>query len=400
VTERKPKSIELTLLFTSLIASSYGFGIYLFAAMVEPIRRDLHFSYEVVGTIAGCVQASFMGCALLSGILSNKLGPVPVILGAVTVCAASLGGMTLVRDARATGVLLTILGGCAVSIWVPMVSIVRSNIPPAHQGKALGLISSGTSYGVFLNSVLVALASRPSGWRVVWAIAGSLVTGLAIISFSRIGGAQERETRIQPVQRRDYPLQTAGMPSGKAAIVLTLMFLNGMSCMPFQTYLSSYLQEDLGLSVDAAASAWRMIGVVGMFGGFALGALADLITVRWATMLACALFTMSCVMLLAAPSEGAGVPLMYGASFAFGLAFSAIFALVPTYVGQNFEAHRASLVFAAGNVALGSGGIIGNVLSGRLRETTGSFHLSYEFIMVVALCSVAASTLLRHRRPN
>ena len=62
---------------------------------------------------------------------------------------------------------------------------------------------------------------------------------------------------------------------------MLMMFLNGLSCMPFQTYLSSLLVGEHGLNIEQSASAWRLIGFVGMFGGFLIGWVADRITVRW-----------------------------------------------------------------------------------------------------------------------
>ena len=52
--------------------------------------------------------------------------------------------------------LLVIMGGCVASVWVPMVEVSQRYIPDSYQGRALGLMSSGTSYGVFINSLLLA----------------------------------------------------------------------------------------------------------------------------------------------------------------------------------------------------------------------------------------------------
>lgn len=40
---------EIVVLFTAFICVVYGFGIYLFPAVVESIRRDIDFSYGTMG---------------------------------------------------------------------------------------------------------------------------------------------------------------------------------------------------------------------------------------------------------------------------------------------------------------------------------------------------------------
>lgn len=47
------RSTEIALLFTAFIASTYGFGMYLFPAIVETVRVDIQFSYATMGTVSG-----------------------------------------------------------------------------------------------------------------------------------------------------------------------------------------------------------------------------------------------------------------------------------------------------------------------------------------------------------
>lgn len=165
---RKSKGIEITLFFTAFIASTYGFGIYLFPAMVESVRTDIPFSYGTMGTISGFVQAGFMICALLAGFLTVRFGAMPMILSSIALCAIALGGLAITPNIIGMAVVLTVLGGCAAAIWVPMVEVAREHIAKEHQGKALGLMSSGTSYGVFVNSFLLTLLLPGYGWRSLW----------------------------------------------------------------------------------------------------------------------------------------------------------------------------------------------------------------------------------------
>lgn len=319
--------------------------------MVEAIRADMRFSYGAMGTISGFVQAGFMVCALLAGILTVRFGALPLILGSIAFCAIGLGGLSFATNIVVMAAILIILGGCAAAIWVPMVEVAREIIPKAHQAKALGLMSSGTSYGVFVNSLLQTNVLDGYGWRSLWMITCILVALLALWGMLRLRQVKSAET-ADAAARREKPTIGARlreMPKGLALAVLFMMFLNGLSCMPYQTYLSAFLQNEAGYTNEMVAYAWRIIGVVGMVSGFAIGALADRITVRWGMLVTYLILATSCFMLIIA-ADAKHLAALYVATVTFGVSFYAIFGLVPAYISQMFGTGGAALVFAFGNI--------------------------------------------------
>ena len=391
------RGFEITLLFTAFIAATYGFGLYLFPAMIEPIRADIGLSYGAMGIVSGLVQAGFMASALLAGLATLRIGALPTILGAITVCALCLAGLSLVPDVIVMAALLTVLGGCAAAIWVPMVDVARQFIPEAHRGKALGLMSSGTSYGVFLNSLLLTGLMETGGWRFLWLVTGMLAGLLALAGVWRLRGLAPAQPAAG-TPRPSLHTRLRAMPAGLTTAVLLMMFLNGLACMPFQTYLSAFLQGEAGYSAQTAAWAWRIIGLVGMVSGFAIGALADRITLRWGMVVTYVILAAACQSLMTVGTDETSLRLTF-AVIAFGLSFYAIFGLVPAYIGQMFGAGSAALVFAFGNIALGLGGIFGNVLGGALKTITGSFLPAY-LVMAGAAAASALLALFMPGRPR
>ncbi len=391
------KGVETTLVFTAFIASTYGFGMYLFPAMVEAIRLDIPFSYGTMGTISGFVQAGFMICALLAGFLTVRFGAMPMILGAISLCAISLLGLAVASNIVAMAVCLTVLGGCAAAIWVPMVEVARDHISKEHQGKALGLMSSGTSYGVFINSFLLTNLMPQHGWRSLWLATGVMVGVLALVAIMRFRGAKGETAKAAVTERVPVASRLKSLSKGLTAAILFMMFLNGLSCMPYLTYLSAFLRNEAGYSAETAAYTWRIIGVVGMVSGFAIGWLADRITVRIAMILTYAVLAGSCALLLDA-TGGASYKLLYVAAATFGISFYAIFGLVPAYISHVYGQGSAALVFAFGNIALGLGGIVGNILGGALKESTGSFEPIYMVMLGAAAASAVLSALMPSER--
>ncbi len=361
--------------------------------MVETIRTDIPFSYGVMGSISGLVQAGFMVCALLAGFWTVRFGALPMILASIALCAVALGGLAFAPNIGAMAVLLTVLGGCAATIWVPMVEVAKDFIPKKHQGKALGMMSSGTSYGVFVNSFLLTSLMASHGWRSLWLVTSALVGMLALLACIRLRRTRQPATEMVAPERTSMAARWKVLPKGLTAAILFMMFLNGLSCMPYQTYLSAFLQNEAGYSADTAARIWRVIGIVGMVGGFAIGWLADRITVRRGMVVTYGVLAASCF-LLVQTSGGTSMAMLHAAAITFGMSFYAIFGLVPAYISHAFGQGSAALVFAFGNIALGLGGIVGNVLGGALKLSTGSFEPIYLVMLGAAVCSAVLSALM------
>ncbi|NUV90963.1 YbfB/YjiJ family MFS transporter [Streptomyces sp. KAI-26] len=381
-----------TVLLTSFVAATYGFGFYLFAQIVPDMRRDLGFGYTAVGTITAAAQFGFLLFAMIGTWVSTRIGGGQVVIGSVALCGVCLVLIPLSDSIVVIGVLLTILGGTAASVYVPLVEIVGRVIDYRHRGKVLGLVSSGTSYGVFVNSMLVPNFVRDDNWRGLWYSVGFgtlMVTAVAAFTFHRLGlFRQEEEVRAE-----SEGTAGEGVPDNSAragwrmvlvrwvVIVWTMKFLNGFACMPFQNYLSPYLREGLGFDIGFAAQVWGAIGIIGMFAGFAVGWLSDRIGVRAALVMCYTLFFLSAAILVVAPVGF--LPMVSGVLFA--LAFYPIYGLVPAYVSKSASGAAATVIFGITNVTQGLGGIAGNYTAGFLKNVTGDFMWYYVVIAVTAV---------------
>ncbi len=394
---RRVSAIEVALFFTAFVAATYGFGIYLFASLAAEMRRDLGFDYATVGLVTGIAQGGFLIASLLSGLLAPAIGAMRLILGAVTATALSLILMYWLPGVPMMGVLLTIMGASAAAVWVPMVAVSQQAIPTRHQGKALGLMSSGTSYGVFLNGLIVPPVVGSFGWRGVWLIVGLLALVLLVTAWLRLRklGAANTDRPMTPRAPLANRLRDACAPLG--LLVIATMFLNGLACMPFQTYLVPLMREDFGWPVELSTRVWTLIGAVGMVSGLVLGWLADRISVKWAMLVTYLLLLGAALLTLAAPHVITPSPfLMNSAGLLFGLAFYAIFGLVPAYVSASFRGDAATLLFGLGNIALGLGGLLGNVIGGYGKSIAGSFTPIYAIVALAAVILV----LLALATPN
>ena len=388
-------------LFTSFIASTYGFGIYLFPVIAPEMIKDIRFTYAEMGITTGFVQAGFLFFALVSGLLTNKVGAFRIIKTSVLLCTLSLLGMIWANNFLVISLLLILMGGCAASVWVPVVEVCQKYISPNHQARALGLMSSGTSYGVFTNSILISFFLNDLGWRFIWIATFIIVALIYLCAFFIFRAIERHEAEVDSqstsAQATSIPFleKIRNLPRKTTAIIMLMMFLNGLSCMPFQTYLSSLLVGEHGLNIEQSASAWRLIGFVGMFGGFLIGWVADRITVRWALLIVYLLLGQSTAILLYAEIKPVSI---YASSALFGLSFYAIFGLVPAYISHVYKNNTAAIVFAFGNIALGLGGILGNTAGGWIKQATNTFEGLYLIILFAAIGSAVLSIVMRSEK--
>lgn len=393
-TPRRTGPVELTILLTSFIAATYAFGVYLFSTLLPEMRVALFLSYAEIGWITGVAQIGFLAGAFISARLVRVMGVVRLILTSVFACCACLGLMPLVANAFHIAVLMVMTGCAAATVWVPMVAVVQDGIPVRHQGKVLGLISSGTAYGLFFNGLSTPMLLPIGGWRSVWIFSAAVTFLLLVWGLLRLQVRQKIATAEDADQNRvsgDFGW-AAAVRDPLAITVVLLMFLNGIACMPTMNYLVAYLREEIGYSVQSAGWVWSTIGFVGMFGGFAMGALADRITVARSLNLTYLLLGISTMLFLHHASIW---EVLIGAGL-FGLSFNAIFGLVPAFVSLSFNASKATAVFAASNVTLGLGSMLGNLLGGLLREQQQSFVPVYVGALAIDFLLILMSLYLKH----
>jgi len=110
-----------------------------------------------------------------------------------------------------------------------------------------------------------------------------------------------------------------------------------------------------------------------MVGGFVMGALADKIGVQKSLTLTYLLMSVATALFL----HHGGTFAVYLVAAIFGLAFNAIFGLVPAYVNLTFPKNTATLIFGLATVLLGVGSMIGNFYGGMMHDALNSFFLVF-----------------------
>lgn len=408
ISPRLAKQVIVTLLLTAVIAATYGFGVYLFPVVLPQMKQDIGFNYAQAGYITAARQLANIAVALLSGLAAARFGAARVMLAATALSAMDLAGLAFATNTWMMGAALVSLNAFAAATWVPMMALIAPLIDERHRAKAIGVIGSGTNYGVLLNGLMVPALLASWGWRSVWLVSAALTAVLSVaivFVFARLGHASAAEDRVTPPAQTKRPgLQR--MLARHFLLVYAIALLCGFAGVPFITYFSAYSHDDLHLGLDVTAHAWALVGLVGVVSGLVLGMIADMHGTPdrngrmqrdgMRTALVSAGVMLLCASLIAALRPGAYALMV--AAIALGFSFFPIFGLLHAYVGKTSAPALAAIVCGICEAAFGVGGALGNVLGGLCKTIFGSFQPVYEMASAASIILVGLAFLIPNAR--
>jgi MFS family permease len=384
------------LLIAAFVGVTYGFGIYVFSQLLPTMSDDLGFSYATAGRITGIGQFLFIVFAFAATWLSHRFNGAVVVVGSAALCTLCLVGVGLTSSTVVLTVCLAVAAGTSASVYVPIVEIVPRLIGDNRRGTALGIISSGTTYGVFVSAAVIpVLTDTRIGWRAVWfAVAGvSLVLiGFAVRLFASLGLFQDVPVAHAGIPETARPRRSLAAALAFLSIwmigIWVIKFMNGFSFMSYQNFLAPLLRDHGGQTIEYSSAVWMTIAVVGAGAGFAVGRLGDVLGLRRTLTICYVCFLASCLLLHGSQSGLAP----FVAAALFGLSFYPIYGLVPAYVGRVSTVSQATLIFGLANVFQGAGGVVGNLVGGSVANDT-AWLPNYYLLLGAGAFILGAATL-------
>lgn len=361
---------------------SHGFGLFLFAAIVPLMRESIAISHWHVALAGALTQIAYLGGAMLLGLVGHRLKTASLALATGTVSTLMLFTMSQLQNPLAMIVALVCLATSAAMSWGAIVEIVSRCAQPHKRSTYLSCISSGTAWGYALSGQLLLWVVPAWGWESSWIVAGLMGTLVVAWTWRMLHGLKA------PVPD-SADSGAAAIPASKllrtiltertALLACLICFLVGFSTMPFSNWLNSYLEE-LGLPSSLGGYCWSIVGFTGMVAGFLIGKLADRKGHASALLLIFACFASG---LLAFAYNPANFALI--ASFGYGLMYFPMWGIVAGWVNRHYSSTATMQIGGFCMVTFGLGGTLGNLLTGLIRDSTGSLQGSYLMMAVVAL---------------
>lgn len=381
--------VLLALIFTACNATTHGFSIFLYSALLPQIRQVFGLSYSQAAFIAALLQLFYMGASIVSGIAAAWISPRNMVKLTMALSPALLALAVATPWVLPFALCLALVSACAVSNWNAIAALVGEVIPASHRSRVLGLASSGAAFAICLNGLLIALLQDIS-LRYFWLMCAGLTLAVTLLTFwalAPLATGQHIKQSSAPSLRRvltrwvnlclEYPVASH--------ILLLSAFIGGISG-PFLNFLSAFASERLGANAQITGSLWTLIGIGGVVGGLLLGALAD----RWGALRVMALsisaFGLAMLALLWQPS----LNLTWLAAGLFALFYFPVWGLMAAYLSARLSPVQSLQVVSLSMVGYGLGSATANWLCGWLLQATGQFGLVHGWIV----CWVTASLLL------
>jgi predicted MFS family arabinose efflux permease len=240
----------------ALLAVCYFANVDRFAVapLLVAIAAAVHAPLSEVTLAASGYAFAYGGSQLVWGMLSDRLGRLPVLR--IALVAAGLSGLAS-TFAPTLGVLigLRILTGACVGAIVPgSLSYVGDTVAPQVRQRALADLMAATGSATATATLIAGVVAQFTSWRAVFAIP-AIALGLTALALRRLseppreaGGTHYRDLLHNPW----------------LLLVLLLGFTEGALLLGGVTYLAPALQRDgMGLAAAGALASTYGIGVLG-----------------------------------------------------------------------------------------------------------------------------------------
>ncbi|MBM4256242.1 MAG: MFS transporter [Deltaproteobacteria bacterium] len=382
----------------------FSFGVFL-----PEISKDTGWGRDSLSWPYALYVFLYSALGAVSGRFTDRWGPRIVI----TVGGCLLGvGIILTSQVQAVWQMYLSLGLIAASgmsaAYVPCnATVVRWFIE--KRGFAIGLTSSGASFGTFLFPPLAAALISAFGWRGAYLALGIL--GLAAITACAAFMVRDPEQmNLHPDGIPPAPLPSS--PSSSQPVIASdeWTLAEAKRTTPFWllnlvfilTWLVVFMPMvhlvpfavDLGIPQFRAAMTISVVGLAGSIGRLFIATISDRLG-RVATLGLC--FVLQGLGFLGF-TLSSGLTTLYPAAAIFGLSYGGVTALFPAIIGDFFG--RMSVGAIAGFIFAVSGApaAFGPLIAGYMYTITGSYSLA--FLLSASLNFIAFALLFFLKKPQ
>ena len=351
-------------------------GMFSLPVLLQPIARDT--GWSVTG-VSSAMTIGFLAMALTSmiwGTLSDRFGPLPVVLTGSIVIAASLA-----LASQATSLLAfqftfgVMVGGATAAIFAPMMAAVTGWFD-THRSLAVSLVSAGMGMAPMTMSPMVAWLVSSHDWRttmlILAAVVGSIMIpvsllvrrppALAAVAAAPSGGAapQTEMSRAQALRSPQFII-----------LLATNFFCCATHSGPI-IHTVSYAVT-CGIPLVAAVTIYSVEGFAGLFGRIAFGLLGDRLgakRVLVAGLLAQAFGALAYVFVR---ELGA----FYAVAALFGFIYAGTMPLYSVIIRENFPLRMLGTVIGGTAMAGSLGMATGPLAGGLIYDTFASYAWLY-----------------------
>lgn len=373
-----------------------GFGTaYSFGAFFLPLAQDFAATRAEVSAVFSYAAGLIFLTGAVSGHLSDRYGPRPVVAAGIALVAAGLGGSAAAMTLDRVTLCFTLGIGLGVGcIYVPAIGTVQRWFVQ-RRGLASGIAVTGIGIGTLLMPLAAGALLRHMDWRGVFVAMAALVLACGAFGLHFL----EADPGRRSLTPDGLPLRPGPPPASATDTVLDhlrgaafVKLYLGQAAMSFAILLPfvhlAPFAEDQGISRGAAVGILGLIGLGSTLGRIFIGNFADRLGRR--------LSVLWLIVGLAASylwwAEARTLVDLVVFALWFGTLYGGFIALMPALLADYFAGPRLSSIIGLQYTSAAFGSLLGPIAAGHVFDITGSYR---DALHAAAACCVLAAMLLR-----
>ncbi len=350
-------------------------GMFSLPVLLQPIARDTGWS---VAGISSAMTVGFLAMAFSSmawGTLSDRIGPLPVVLTGSIVIALSLAlasrATSLIEFQLLFGVLL---GAATAAILPPMMASVTGWFD-THRSLAVSLVSAGMGMAPMTMSPLAAWLVSTYDWRTTMLILSGVIAAIMIpVSlFVRrppalaAGAAAPGDAGTQAEMTRAEAIRSPQF--------LILLATNFFCCATHSGPIIHTVSYAIscGIPLIAAVSIYSVEGLAGLFGRIGFGLLGDRFGAKRVLVIGLLVQAFGALAYVFVRELAA----FYAVAALFGFIYAGVMPLYSVLVRENFPLHMLGMVIGGTAMAGSLGMATGPIAGGLIYDTFASYAWLY-----------------------
>ena len=369
-------------------------GMFSLPVLLRPIAQDT--GWSVTG-VSSAMTIGFLAMALTSmawGTLSDRLGPLPVVLTGSIVIATSLA-----LASRATSLLAfqfifgVLVGGGTAAIFAPMMATVTGWFDK-HRSLAVSLVSAGMGMAPMTMSPLVAWLVSHHDWRTSMQIVAVVVAAIMIPVSLLVRRAPALDAALAAQSDGATPQAEMSLAQALRSPQFLILVLTNFFCCATHSgpiiHTVSYAVT-CGIPMIAAVTIYSVEGLGGMGGRIAFGLLGDRFGAKH--VLVAGLFAQAFGAL--AYVFVRELAAFYAVAALFGFIYAGTMPLYSVLARENFTLRMMGTVIGGSAMAGSLGMSTGPVLGGLIYDTFGNYVWLYVGSWALGLGAFAIALTFR-----
>jgi MFS family permease len=369
-------------------------GLFSLPVFLQPIVHDT--GWSVTG-VSSAMTIGFLAMAFTSmawGTLSDRFGPLPVVLTGSTLLALSLALASRATSLLAFQLIFGLMaGGSIAAIFAPTLATVTGWFD-THRSLAVSLVSAGMGMAPMTMSPLAAWLVSHHDWRTSMQIVALVVAAVMIPVSLLVRRPPALAHGPAAATEADAPNNDMSLSEALRSPQFLILIATNFFCCATHSgpiiHTVSYAVS-CGIPLISAVTIYSVEGLAGMGGRIAFGLMGDRFGAK--RVLVAALFAQAFGALGYVFAHQLAV--FYSVAAIFGFIYAGTMPLYASLARDNFPLRMMGTVIGGTAMAGSLGMATGPLAGGLIYDAFSSYAYLYIASWVLGLCAFLMATTFR-----